>query len=62
MLGGLINGLVPGPLRSSSLVVLQAFLVINGPIPSKSSGFKLVSGHAWCISEDPSAVGVPRMC
>lgn len=32
MLGGLINGLVPGPLRSTSRVVLQAFLVINGLI------------------------------
>lgn len=62
MLGGLINGLVPGPLRSSSHVVLQASLVINGLIPSKSSGYKLVSGHAWCLSEGPSVVGVPPMC
>lgn len=40
----------------------RRFLVINGLTPSKSSGSKLVSGHAWCISEALSAGGVPRMC
>lgn len=57
-----MNGLVPGPLSSSSHVVLQAFLVMNGLFPSKGSVCKLVSGHACCISQNPSTVGVPPLC